>query len=334
MRLILILLLIPLALSAQVKSDDLRLFRSDTLLTLTLESNFGKILDNPTEQEDRIDGIIEYEDTQGIKHKIKTNLEPRGGYRLAPSNCSFPPISLKFPEKNKGTLFEDVTKLKLVVHCRKAKRFEQYVAKEYLCYRFFNQLTDTSFRVRPAQIKYVNGPSGDTLYRRFGFFIERTRHLRARNNVQEADDENITVKWLDDYQAHRLSLFQYMIGNSDWSVYSGHNTKRVKSDGKHFAVPYDFDWSGFVNASYAVPHPKYQIKDVTERVYIGKEINKPVFRKVAEVFKQKKTVFIGMVEKCPFLDKKNKRRTIRYLDAFYERIESEKKLNYFFFQRD
>jgi len=333
MRFILILLFVTGFLQASSHGDNLRFFQSDSALNLTIETDFDKILKNPEDQNQRLEGFIKYTDIKGFSRIVRTRIEPRGGYRLDQSNCKFPPLSLKFPDDNNETIFEDVTKLKLVVHCRKAKRFEQYVVKEYLCYRMFNLLTDSSFKVRPAYIKYVNAPTGDTLYNRFGFFIERTRHLRYRVGSRKARNKHINIKWLDDYQAHRLSLFQYMIGNSDWSVYSGHNTKRMKSKGNYYAVPYDFDWSGFVNTTYAVPHPKYDIKDVTDRVYVGKEFNKPVFRKVVEEFKLKQPELLNLVEKCPFLDKKNKRRTLWYLDVFFERIKDKECLKYYFFGR-
>jgi len=333
MRLLLFISLILIVIEAKAHDKDLLLFQSDSILHLTIETDFEKILKNPEDQSQRLEGFIKYSDVEGFSRIVRTRIEPRGGYRLDRSNCRFPPLSLKFPDNNHETVFEDVTKLKLVVHCRKAKRFEQYVVKEYLCYRMFNLFTDSSFKVRPAHIKYVNAPTGDTLYTRFGFFIERTRHLRDRLECRKARTKHINIKWLDDYQAHRLSLFQYMIGNSDWSVYSGHNTKRMKSKDKYYAVPYDFDWSGFVNTSYAIPHPKYDIEDVTDRVYVGKAFNKPVFRKVAEEFKLKKHEVLHLVDKCPFLDKKNKRRALRYLEVFFERIKDEKCLEHYFFER-
>lgn len=333
MRFILLLLFVTWFLRASSHGDELRLFQSDSALNLTIETNFHKLLKNPEDQNQRLEGFIKYTDIEGFNRIVRTRIEPRGGYRLDRSHCSFPPLSLKFPDDNSETVFENVTKLKLVVHCRKAKRFEQYVVKEYLCYRLFNLFTDTSFRVRAAKINYVNAPTGDTLYNRFGFFIERTRHLRDRVGCRKTPNKHINIKWLDDYQAHRLSLFQYMIGNSDWSIYSGHNTKHMKSKEKYYAVPYDFDWSGFVNTTYAVPHPKYDIKDVTERVYVGKEFNKPVFRKVVEEFKLKKTELMHLVAKYPYLDQKNKRRALRYLDDYFERIKDEKWLKYYFFGR-
>ncbi|MCF8230890.1 MAG: hypothetical protein K9J27_01780 [Bacteroidales bacterium] len=333
MRLLLLISLFAIILPVRAHDKDLVLFQSDSVLHLTIETDFDKIFKNPKDQNQRLEGFIKYTDIEGFSRIVRTRIEPRGGYRLDQSNCRFPPLSLKFPDDNNETVFEDVTKLKLVVHCRKAKRFEQYVVKEYLCYRLFNLLTDTSFRVRAARINYVNAPTGDTLYTRFGFFIERTRHIRDRMGCRKVRNKQTNIKWLNDYQAHRLSLFQYMIGNSDWSVYSGHNTKRMKSKGNYYAIPYDFDWSGFVNTTYAVPHPNYDIEDVTDRVYVGKELNKPVFQKVVEEFKQKKPELLHLVEKCPFLDKKNKRQALKYLEVFFERIKDEKCLNYYFFGR-
>ena len=54
-----------------------------------------------------------------------------------------------------------------------------------------------------------------------------------------------------------LCLFEYMISNTDWNVSLLHNIKLIrKKDTKEIiVVPYDFDYSGLVNADYAVPNP-------------------------------------------------------------------------------
>ena len=65
-------------------------------------------------------------------------------------------------------------------------------------------------------------------------------------------------------------LFQYSIGNTDRSIPGRHNIQMVKSKdstiSKPFVIPYDFDYAGIVNTSYAVPDKNLGIESVTERV--------------------------------------------------------------------
>jgi len=64
-----------------------------------------------------------------------------------------------------------------------------------------------------------------------------------------------------------------MISNGDWSVPNNHNIRLIFDKNTPaalpYAVPYDFDHSGLVNASYAVPNELLGTEKVTERVYRG-----------------------------------------------------------------
>ena len=46
----------------------------------------------------------------------------------------------------------------------------------------------------------------------------------------------------------KMEFFQYMIANTDWSLSNKHNLELVKvpARDKVIALPYDFDYSGFV----------------------------------------------------------------------------------------
>ena len=69
-----------------------------------------------------------------------------------------------------------------------------------------------------------------------------------------------------------------MIGNTDFSPVAGppgedccHNYVLFKGEGANITpVPYDFDQSGFVDAPYANPNPRFKIRSVKQRVYRGR----------------------------------------------------------------
>ncbi len=300
------------------------LFRSQEPLNLILETDFEKILKEVKTLDDRQSGYLKYKSDAGATHHIPVKTEPRGHYRRDPGNCSFPPLSIKFPERNTNTPFEDITKLKVVTQCKKRARGRAYVVKEYLCYRFFNSLTDSSFMVKPAFISYVDIHTKDTLVSHLTFFIERTRDLQRRTGSEKIASEHFNIKWLDEYQATRLSLFQFMIGNTDWSAYQNHNTKAMESAGKRIAVPYDFDWSGFVNTAYAKPHPDYPINEVRQRHFIGKEADIEVFRGVVKDFKQAEQTIYALIENNELLPAKEKKSSLKYLDSFYDILSNER----------
>ena len=55
-----------------------------------------------------------------------------------------------------------------------------------------------------------------------------------------------------------MSLFEYMIGNTDMSMFRQHNIRLVQTPASvRYPVPYDFDYSGLVNTR-ATPSPDKQ----------------------------------------------------------------------------
>jgi hypothetical protein len=63
-----------------------------------------------------------------------------------------------------------------------------------------------------------------------------------------------------------------MIGNLDWSTVAFHNAVLIRTeDNRYLAVPYDFDFSGVVNARYANEPVELgdRVRNVRQRLYRG-----------------------------------------------------------------
>ena len=63
-----------------------------------------------------------------------------------------------------------------------------------------------------------------------------------------------------------MSVFQYMVGNTDWSMVRFHNVEVSRTPrGVYVPVPYDFDWTGLVSTRYARPNEGLGIRSVRQR---------------------------------------------------------------------
>jgi hypothetical protein len=82
-------------------------------------------------------------------------------------------------------------------------------------------------------------------------------------------------------------------------------------------VPYDFDYSGLVNASYAVPAEGLGIESVKQRIYTGTCRSEEVYLNAVREFAGKKESFYRVIREFPFLDERSKKEMIKYLDEFY-----------------
>jgi hypothetical protein len=124
----------------------------------------------------------------------------------------------------------------------------------------------------------------------------------------------------------RVAIFNYMIGNTDWSVPIQHNIKifsefDIDRPSLGVVVPWDFDYSGLVDAEYAVPFQDLPIKSVRERLYLGMCRNKSDLENTIREFSARKEEFYRIIKEFPYLKEKSKKQMISYLDGFYSRFD-------------
>ncbi len=269
---------------------------------------------------------LEIRDASGLARRLDVQLRVRGLWRTEAGNCALPPLFVIFPADTAGTAFAGQKLLPLSVHCRDTEEYEQYVLKEYVAYRVYNLLTDASLRVRLARITYT-----DTSRRhahsvaRYAFFTEHFESLAARRHAAVRTDGDFDPSTADAGELATLELFEYLIGNTDWSVIKGHNVVDIVSEGGRVtAVPYDFDFSGLVDAAYAGPPPQLPIHSVTERLFRG--FCHPAFdwRPLFARFRVRRAAISALVEQVPGLAEGSRRALRAYLDAFFAALAPAK----------
>lgn len=324
------------SLKAQDKAPGptMPLFQSEEILYLDLEADFKTVfpvIDDST----NFPATITMTDNDGLERTVDIKIRTRGQTRRNNDFCRFPPLRLSFQkDETKNTPFEGQKALKLVTHCDKAGFYEQNTIIEYLIYKAYNVLTDSSFKVRPAVINYIfEGEKADTV-RKFGFFIEREKHLAERLQLMEIEDEKIHPDRLDPFQTCLVDMFQYMIGNTDYSTFEMHNIFLLTDSIRlfqPFPIPYDFDWSGLVSANYAVPNPVLNTDYVSQRVYRGFRKEQEIVDHVIKVFIEKKEDIYLVFSDFELLNDDEEKKALKYLDEFYEIITNEKKVKTAFF---
>ena len=215
-------------------------------------------------------------------------------------------------------------KMKMVSTCRMGKEFEELVLKEYLSYKIFNILTDMSFRVRLVSITFIDSEGKKKPINQYGFLIEDVDDMAKRNGCRELELKKLQTEATDRKFMTMVALFQYMIGNTDWSVPGDHNIKllqlRDSVTARPYAVPYDFDFSGLVDAPYAIPDELLGTTSVTERVYRGFPRSMEELQVETKLFNEKKAEIYKLITDFQLLSKKSKDGMIKFLDDFYRTI--------------
>jgi hypothetical protein len=238
----------------------------------------------------------------------------------------FAPIELNFKKADFGySDLNRISKLKLVPQCSSGMDKEDYVLREYLAYKLFNVMTDTSLRVRLLKVSYIDSEKKRKPVIQYGFFIEPVEILAARTNCTQVKALNLNQKSIVPKIMDRLALFNFMIGNYDWSVPGLHNVLVIKSMnfdpyGLGIAIPHDFDWTGLVNASYAIPAETIGTDNVRERVFVGICRSKETYNKELDIFLEKKEAFYKVINECPYITQKVKKDITGYLDGFFDQL--------------
>ena len=309
------------------------LFNSDEPLTITLTGPF-KTLDKQRDKSAEYDvGSLSYEGPDGPV-SIETRYTPRGNFRLEKENCAHAQLWLNLKKKQtKKTVFANQNKLKLVVQCRDSNRYQSYLRKEYQAYRMLNLMTEASYRVRWLTVTYQD-LQGKKLRTHAAFLIEHKNRVADRLNLLPVDEQRINRTELDPTHATRAALFNYFIGNADFSIVAAtegsgcHNAKLLRADNESPYVPviYDFDSSGYVDAPYAITPSKLDLRNVRQRIYRGFCTDPEVLDGVLDEFRDKREALLAVAAETEYVGKRSARKGVSYLKDFYSVIDNPKRL--------
>lgn len=272
----------------------------------------------------------------GVEFDIKVRARGNSRMRI----CQFPPLRFNFNKTDTaGTPFEGQDKLKLVTRCKKGDRAEADVLEEYVAYRIFSLMSDVGFRTRLVHVTYkdTDGRLKKAFASSYGFLIEPVGQLESRVSGSLANVPAVSLSRLEENQAALVYVFQYLIGNTDWSFVKAdtdehccHNIRLISIDSKLFPVPYDFDLAGVVNASYAKPDPSLKIKKVWQRLYRGFCTDPAVLKTALSTVSAKEDEVLAMIKALRGLSASEKEKIIEYLEKVFRKADDQSEIIEYF----
>lgn len=304
----------------RVEAEADPLFASHEPIEVTLAADFKAInRDRKPESKTPFPGTLRIGDAS-----MPITLNARGHLRRMARTCDYVPLRVAFTKKDaKGTLFARQDAVKLVVQCAGGRDFEQYILREHLAYRIFNVMTPRSFRARLARITYVDAATGKGLGTRAGMFLEDESDVARRMEGRVIEMERLRFDDLSGETLMPMMIFQYMIGNTDFSIYALHNVRIIQRPDKSLhPVPYDFDVSGLVKPPYGVPARALMLKSVTDRLYRGPCRPQTVVDPVVANFAAKRDAVRALTDSIPGFERETLYDVRSYLDSFYSTIRS------------
>ena len=297
-------------------------FGADTPLEMTVRTDIRALVRDRGEERAEHAGVARVVRPDGGIDSAAVELRTRGIFRRRPTICPFPPLRLSIGRRaGRDTPFEGERRIKLVTHCRNTDQYEQYVLQEYLIYRAYALLTDLSLRTRLARVTYEDAAGREKPVTRYAILIEDEDRLAARHRMRVLEDTGTHIARLDPTQTVFMAVFQYFIGNTDWSIRALHNIILLTdSTGRIFPVPYDFDWAGVIATRYALPDTALPIKSVKERLYSGYCGSIEDFEPIFARFRQHRPAIEALYDLQP-LERDEREKARRYYAEFYRLID-------------
>lgn len=304
------------------------LFKNDKLLKLHLNYSKKDILTFSNDST-YIESALTYQDTEKSLRTIKVELRERGNYRKL--NCYYLPLWIKIEkEASQATIFAEDKKLKLVLPCLNSPKSNDHIIKEFIAYQIYELISPYHFDTKLLSIQLTEAKKKKKLHHDlYGIFIQddkKTASLNKGNLIKR----NIHAKNQDPVGSARNALFQYMIGNTDYSITYQHNQKLLFVENKIVPIPYDFDMSGFVNVSYAVVsainNKALPITNVTDRLYRGFDRDDEILEQIRKEFISNEKNIFSLVDsyKLYFKDEREFTECKNYLLSFFSIIKDDK----------
>ncbi|HEX6890237.1 MAG TPA: hypothetical protein VF141_06080 [Chryseolinea sp.] len=260
---------------------------------------------------------IYYEKSPGTWDSLTVGVQLHGHFRR--ENCQFPPTKLKLKKSDtKNTLFDGTKKLKLVVPCQRTRDKDKLIVREYLCYQFYQKISPFYFSTRLLSLDITDySKKKPEKIPSLAFFIEDVEPIAERNKSTEIKNSTLNPGRFNGKESVRNDLFQFMIGNIDWSAVYQHNIRVIKSGNDPFiAIPYDFDMSGFVNAPYA--------QSTRERVYRGFCRDEALMQQVRQEFLNLQSDFFATIDAhSEYFSSADKDDMKSYLQSFYDILKDD-----------
>jgi hypothetical protein len=312
------------------QAEDFSLFGEKGLIEAELRFDLSTYLRKNLKGQS-LEGILVLNKGESDSLVKEVSIRTRGQFRL--EKCSFAPMELTFKKPLKA--YSDsgrIKKIKLVTHCKSGIVYDEYILKEYLVYHLYNVLTDSSFRVRLARLTYIDTEVDRRSVVQYAFFLEPKSVMALRSNATVVNTLNINQGQIFAGVMDRVSIFNYMVGNWDWAVFSKHNIEVIKPFaydplGQAIAVPYDFDLTGFVNPEYNMPPAESGLVSNKDRKFMGICRDEIVYRERLKEFMAKKEDLYGVINNFEFLNERVRKNCISYLDEFFDQLDRDKDID-------
>jgi hypothetical protein len=311
-----------------------KLFDSDTEIAVTVSAPFKRMFATKGGGAEGY-GTLHYTDATGDRRTVTVRISTGRGMRS--DYCQVPPLTLGLDAQEiAGTPFEGLGALYLTTHCRRGSQHAQYLHLEYLIYRMYRLVTEYAVAVRRLKVRYEYTEARQRAVDAHAYVIEDVNATAARLGMSRIEVQSHELRDIDLRNLAMLSIFQFMIGNTDWSAlrprppepccHNAHVVANPDKGAKHFVIAFDFDQAGLINTRYATPSEILPIQSVRQRLYRGFCAEQPYLPEAIDALNRVRPQIESLFRDDPYLTKRSRNKALDYIAESYRIINTESTL--------
>jgi hypothetical protein len=273
-----------------------------------------------------IDALISIESKSG---SLVTNqpltLNLRGKYRRM--KCNFPPLLLNFKKSMlKSMDLKNVDEMKLVTHCINGEEGQLNLQEERMLYQVYETITPMSYRTIWVTVYYCDQSHPTVCDTSSGFLLEPDADISNRLGVSEKKLFNPNEDSLLYESYGHAVAFNFLIGNRDWSVIGARNAKLFfdKAIGKYIVIPYDFDFSNVVGASYRRETLPPTMIHPYDRIYKGEYFNDKAGEILKSFYSFRDPILNTVKSAINPMGEERRKQITKYFEKWFDMVRKNK----------
>ena len=310
------------------------IYQMEGIPKIKIETNVNNLINKKIKEEYQETTFQLFNEERNEILDLQGRIRARGNIRK--KVCYFPPVKIDFSKSTLDSLgFLKLDKLKFVFPADPKKYSQERLLKEFFLYELYAFLDSSSIRTKLVDITIIH--NGKEKYHFTGFLIEDEEEYARRNKAIMVEKGKLRASVLDRQSFLKMVFFQYMIANTDYSVSNRHNLEMVKLPHikKVVAVPYDFDYSGFVGQKYAMPYTYFPIESVHERyLFPSYRITEGEYNFMVQYFLSIEKEVYELCESATYMKSDVIKDNKAYLKSFFKLLRKPKRLKEDLVSRD
>ena len=193
----------------------------------------------------------------------------------------------------------------------------------------YEALTPYAYRTIWVSVTYIDASHREGSISSTGFLLEPDKVISSRLDLIERKLFNISEDSLQFESYSLATAYNFMIGNRDWSIVMSRNAKLFFNSftNKYVVIPYDFDYSNIVDASYRRETRPVTMLHHFDRIYEGEYFHTRAGAMLLSFDTLKPVILERLTSAENPMDDIQRKKIYKYFETWFTHIEKSKPID-------